>query len=49
MSPTEHGTNHSEHLQGNGKDEGNKFIKVKAVSQDNLQEHIKAHSDGQNL
>ena len=49
MLHTEHGTNHNGHLQGNGKDEGNEFIKVKAVSQVNSQEHIKAHSDGQHL
>ena len=49
MLHTEHSTNHNGHLQGNGKDGGNEFIKVKVVSQVNSQEHIKAHSDGQNL
>ena len=49
ISHTEHGTNHNKHLQGNCKDEGIKFIKVKAVSQDISQEHITVHSDGQNL
>ena len=47
MSHREHDNKQNEHLKGNGKDEGNEFIKMKAVSQDNSDVQLKVQSDGQ--
>ena len=41
MSHTEQDNKQYEDLQGNGKDEGKKFIKMKVVSQDNSEVQFK--------
>ena len=41
MTHTEHDNKQNEDLQGNGKDEGRKFIKMKVVSQDNSEVQFK--------
>ena len=41
MLHTEHDNKQNEDLQGNGKDEGKEFIKLKVVGQDNSGIHFK--------
>ena len=48
MSHTEYDNKQNEDLQGNGKDEGKKFIKLKVVGQDNSEVHFKVQNDSQN-
>ena len=43
MLHTEHDNTQNEDLQGNGKDEDKKFIKMKVVTQDNSEVQFKVH------